>query len=254
MQPYYQDNLVTLYHGDMRDVLPAIEQKFDACITDPPYEQTSLKWDRWPEGWPTVVSFYTNNLWCFGSLRMFMEQRLEFPAWQFAQDIVWEKQNGTCAHNDRFRRIHEQAAQFYRGPWSEIYKSPVYTMDAVARRVIRRVRKPEHWGNIGEHHFNSETGGKRLERSVIPVKNCHPHALHPTQKPAGILAPLIQYSVPPGGALLDCFAGSGESLITAKKLGIKSVGIELQREYCDLIVRRFSQQSLDIVEADVCSK
>lgn len=199
MQPYYQDNLVTLYHGDMRDVLPAIEQKFDACITDPPYEQTSLKWDRWPEGWPTVVSFYTNNLWCFGSLRMFMEQRLEFPAWQFAQDIVWEKQNGTCAHNDRFRRIHEQAAQFYRGPWSEIYKSPVYTMDAVARRVIRRVRKPEHWGNIGEHHFNSETGGKRLERSVIPVKNCHPHALHPTQKPAGILAPLIQYSVPPGG-------------------------------------------------------
>lgn len=47
MTPYYQDDDVTLYHGDMREVLPLIREEFDLTLTDPPYGQTSLAWDRW---------------------------------------------------------------------------------------------------------------------------------------------------------------------------------------------------------------
>lgn len=49
MQPYYADEHVQLYLGDMREVLPALGIEADACITDPPYGETSLAWDRWPE-------------------------------------------------------------------------------------------------------------------------------------------------------------------------------------------------------------
>ena len=54
--PYYQDELVTLYHGRFEDVLPALGPlTVDLILTDPPYGETSLDWDRWPTGWPTLL-------------------------------------------------------------------------------------------------------------------------------------------------------------------------------------------------------
>lgn len=47
---------VTVLQGDMRDVLASMpDAHFDCIITDPPYGETSLQWDRWPEGWPALV-------------------------------------------------------------------------------------------------------------------------------------------------------------------------------------------------------
>ena len=54
MRPYYQDDFVTLYHGRAQDVLPHLP-KADAIVTDPPYAETSLQWDRWAEGWPALA-------------------------------------------------------------------------------------------------------------------------------------------------------------------------------------------------------
>lgn len=112
--PYYERDGITLYCGDCLEILPLID-RVDAVITDPPYGETSLEWDVWPEDWPMLLEQLTNSLWCFGSLRMFWEHRDEFHAWKLAQDLVWEKHNGTSLHNDRFRKVHELAVQFYRG-------------------------------------------------------------------------------------------------------------------------------------------
>ncbi|MCD6706823.1 MAG: hypothetical protein LT080_10290 [Thiobacillus sp.] len=61
MRPYYQDDHVTLYHGDALEILPALPMA-DAIITDPPYGETSLDWDKWPDGWPSVERLAQGDL------------------------------------------------------------------------------------------------------------------------------------------------------------------------------------------------
>src|SRR5215204_2456664 len=116
------------------EVLPHLPRA-DAIITDPPYGETSLAWDRWPVGWPAAASHVSNQMWCFGSLRMFMDRAAELRDWKLAQDRIWEKHNGSNAASDRFRRMHEHAVHFYQGEWRALQLSPQYANDAVARTV-----------------------------------------------------------------------------------------------------------------------
>jgi site-specific DNA-methyltransferase (adenine-specific) len=119
MSIYYSDATVTLHHGDMRDILPTLPS-VDAIITDPPFGETALPWDSWPHGWPALAARHTNCLWYFGSLRMFTTHWPEFTDWRLAQDIIWEKPNGSGWTTDRFKRVHEQVVHLYRGNWSEL--------------------------------------------------------------------------------------------------------------------------------------
>jgi site-specific DNA-methyltransferase (adenine-specific) len=96
--PYYADGSVTLYLGDCREIVPALGLSVDLIVTDPPYAATSLKWDRWPDGWVDVAASACSSMWCFGSLRMFIERARDFEAWSMSQDIVWEKHNGSGFH------------------------------------------------------------------------------------------------------------------------------------------------------------
>lgn len=234
MQPYYADDSVTLYHGDCREFHAPV---CDMTLADPPYGDTSLAWDRWPDGW--LMNVGGDSLWCFGSMRMFLEHRDEFRDWKFAQDLVWEKQNGSSFHNDRFKRVHEGVSQFYRGEWSCIYKAVVTTPDAIKRQV-RRKRRPPHMGHIDASAYTSEDGGPRMMRSVLYARNCHGFAEHPTQKPVTILQPLIEYSCPPGGTVYVPFSGVGSELETARFLGRKAIGIEIDERYCEATAKRLS--------------
>jgi site-specific DNA-methyltransferase (adenine-specific) len=242
-EPYWQDDFVTLYHGNALQLLPSL--RADAIITDPPYGETSLEWDRWPASWPALAAEAASSMWCFGSLRMFMEHAFELLAWKQSQEIVWEKHNGTNPQNDRFRRVHELAVHFYRGDWNAVYKQPVMTHDATAR-TVRRKKRPPQWGDIGAASYRSEDGGPRLMGSVIYARSCHGSAVHPTQKPEAIVQPLIEYSVPPGGTVLDCFAGSGTTLAVARKTGRRAIGIEAREEYCRVIVDRLAQKEMAV--------
>lgn len=206
----------------------------DVVIADPPYGETSLEWDKRVKGWINAVP--SKNLWVFGSLRYFLGAS-DFSGWNMAQDIVWEKHNGSSFHADRFKRVHEHAVQFYRGSWAGIYKNPVTTADAVAR-AVRRKKRPPHTGHIEAGHYVSHDGGPRLERSVIYVRSCHGEALHPTQKPEGIVGPIVKYSCPDGGIILDPFMGSGTTLVVAAKLQRMAIGIEIEEKYCEIAAKR----------------
>jgi site-specific DNA-methyltransferase (adenine-specific) len=247
IHPYYEDKDVVLYHGDAMEILPTLPRAH-AIVTDPPYGETSLAWDSWPGGWPTVAAGIADQMWCFGSMRMFFNKAQDFGEWKLAQDIVWEKHNGSNSSSDRFRRIHEIANHFYRGEWGSLYKDPQYTNDAVAR-AVRRKRRPPHWGEIGAHTYVSEDGGPRLMESVIFARSCHGYAVNETQKPEAIVTPLVLYSVPPGGLVVDCFAGSGTTLVVARKLGRKAIGIERRESQCKEIVKRLSQGDLLCLES-----
>ena len=243
--------------GDCRDVLPTLErQSFDCILTDPPYGETSLRWDLCVEDWLLPLQRVlkpTGSMWVFGSLRYFMETANDFKesGWRISHEIVWEKHNGTGFFNDRFRRVHELAVHFYPScrRWGDIFKAPQVTNDATAR-TVRRKGRPAQWiGATGETLYKSEDGGPRLMRSVIPCRSEHGRAVHPTQKPVELLKPLLAYACPPGGHVLDPFAGSGSTAIAAKLLGMDATLIEVNAEYADLQRQRIEGDAPLLAEA-----
>lgn len=227
---------VRVITGDCREVMPTLAPgSVDCVVTDPPYGETSLEWDKRVWGWLDLVRPLLKphgSVWVFGSMRYFMESADFLGDWRFVQDIVWEKHNGTNPQNDRFRRVHEHAIHLVPRDvqWKDVYRAPQFTMDATPK-VARRKKRPPQWGDIGEHTYVSEDGGPRLMRSVLQVRSCHGSALHPTQKPDGILAPLISYSCPQGGMVLDPFGGSGSTGAVAASLGRDATIIEINLRY-----------------------
>jgi site-specific DNA-methyltransferase (adenine-specific) len=69
---------VRIITGHVLDSLAALPDESVHCVvTDPPYAQTSLAWDRWPTGWLEQVRRVlhpTGSMWAFGTLRMFMDR------------------------------------------------------------------------------------------------------------------------------------------------------------------------------------
>lgn len=249
MRLFYEEDGIAIYHGDCRQVLPELQDAADAVVTDPPYGDTSLDWDSPVKGWLDHVE--APQVWCFGSMRFWLEHGADFAAagWRYAQEIIWEKHNGSNFHADRFRRVHELAVHWYRGDWSRVYRMAPVTMDATPR-TVRRKQRPAHTGHIEAGSYTSEDGGPRLMRSVLQVRSEHGRALHPTQKPLGILTPLIQYSAPPGGLILDPFMGSGSTLRAAKDCGRRAIGIEADERYCEIAVQRLGQELLPLHPED----
>jgi site-specific DNA-methyltransferase (adenine-specific) len=244
MKVAFKDDLVTLYQGDCLGALSLCADA-DVVLADPPYGDTSLQWDVQVRGWPSAIAAAckrSTSLWCFGSLRMFMSCVADFADWSMSQEIVWEKHNGSSFHNDRFKRVHELAVMFYRvgTPWADVYHNPVHIMDAT-KRTVRRKQRPPHTGHTETGSYTSEDGGPRLMRSVLKVRSCHGFGVHPTQKPEGIIEPLLQYSCPDGGLVFDPFAGSGTSLAVARRLGMRAVGVEIDPAHCEAARERLGQ-------------
>lgn len=244
MTPYYQDDAVTLYHGDYADVLLSLGAVgFDCAVTDPPYGETSLEWDTWPSGWPSLVSTYTDSMWCFGSMRMFLDRRDEFATWKLSQDVVWEKHNGSGFAADRFKRVHEHATHWYRGSWDELRHDVPRISGGTGNKNVRKRGLTPHTGAVG--HTGYEDDGLRLTRSVIFARSMQQNAINETEKPVGVLEPLIAYACPPFGTVLDIFAGSSSTLVAARNIGRKAVGIEKRERQCELAARRLAQDVLD---------
>lgn len=240
--PYWDDGQVQLWHGDFRDVLPGLGVVPDLVVVDPPYQETSLGWDRWVDGWPSLIP--GNSMWCFGSMRMFLDRRDEFEGWKLAQDVVWEKHNGSGFATDRFNRVHEFGVHWYRGRWEEVHHETPRWQTGGKRTMVRRAPTGARWH--GEQGPSMDfRDGSTLARSVIYVPSTHGKAVNETEKPRGILEPLIEYGCPPGGLVLDVFAGSCSTLVAARALGRRAVGVEKREEQCELAVKyRLSQTVL----------
>jgi site-specific DNA-methyltransferase (adenine-specific) len=223
------------------------EASVDCVVVDPPYGDTSCAWDIRVSGWASLALLAvkpSGSLWTFGSFRYFTENWAEFTAWRYAQEVIWEKHNGSNSFADRFRRVHEFAVQFYplTSKWGDVYKSPVTTPTAVGR-TVRRKQKAQHWSKIREGQYTSVDGGPALMRSVIYARSDHGRAVHPTQKPTEILEHLIEYSCPVGGVVLDPFCGSGSTGVAAQRGKRNFVGIELNPEYVALSEKRIREDA-----------
>jgi site-specific DNA-methyltransferase (adenine-specific) len=100
------------------------------------------------------------------------------------------------------------------------------------------------WGPSTEEIYVIGYGwvGKRRGQILRDPKRPSNTSLHPTEKPVGLMEMLVR-SCPPG-IIADPFMGSGSTLVAARNLGRKSIGVELREDYCEIAAKRLSQQTL----------
>jgi DNA modification methylase len=95
------------------------------------------------------------------------------------------------------------------------------------------------WHDAGKSSF----GDRRDLDDVWEIPRPKRSELHPTCKPVELVARAIANSSAPGDGVIDCFGGSGTTLIAAEQTGRKGYLMELDPLYCDVIVRRWEQFS-----------
>jgi site-specific DNA-methyltransferase (adenine-specific) len=87
----------------------------------------------------------------------------------------------------------------------------------------------------------------RIENIIRHIPKIIPAASdHPTPKPPNLAGHFIQLHSQPGDIVLDPFMGSGTTLVAAKNLGRRAIGIEIEERYCEIAVRRLAQSVLPL--------
>lgn len=247
--PYYADEHVTLYLGDCRDILPTLDIRPDACVTDPPYGETAASWDRWPDGWTKVVADVlpaSASLWSFGSARMFLDHLGDFAGWRFAQELLWVKRNGSGpGSRDRLVKVHEWAYHWYRGRWSDLHheweREPSgqpnkgYVRKASRAAGHQRDGRATAWQDDGTRQPRSVT-------QVIESPSVRYAKRHQDEKPLACVLPLVRECTPPGGLVLDPFAGAGTTAVAARLLGRRALLIEGDERHCEETVKRLQSE------------
>ena len=220
MTPYYEASGITVYHGDCREVLPSIH--CDAVLADPPY---GIGWHQHGGGktgksrgmrrLPPIIGDNDVALRdeVLAMLRgkpalVFGSFRAPFPP-GVVQVLVYQKtpDAGLVGSVTGFRRDAEPI--FLLGPWPIV---PARLSSVVASRIGLQ---------------------------VLAKPGFHPHI-----KPPDVLRVLL--TAMPSGLVLDPFMGSGSTLVAAKSLGRRAVGIEIEERYCEIAAERLSQEVLDI--------
>ena len=205
MKPYYEDDLVTIYHGDCLELLP--ELAFDVVVTDPPY---GISYSPYGNFKPIVGDDNTD----LGSwIANYEVPRVVCGADNFAHSLP---PGGTWSVWDK--RVSPAADRILGSPFELIWACG----HGSRKRHIYRI---QHGGAVNADKAN--------ERRV-----------HPTQKPAKLMRQLIADHFPTG-TILDPFMGSGSTLRAAKDLGRKAIGIEIDEAYCEAAAKRMGQGVLD---------
>ena len=210
MKPYYQDDLVTLYHGDCLEL--NVWTTADVLVTDPPYGvgfQSS--WTTGTQRKSKIagdesLAARNNALTAWGDkpALVFGTWRAERPA-NVRQRLIWVKGD-------------DPGLGDLSMPWGygdeEIYVLG-HGWIGQRRTNVYRIPKVAYANNPG----------------------------HPTPKPIPLMEALIEYAPP--GIIADPFAGSGATIIAARNLGRNVIGVEIEERYCEMVAKRLSQQAFD---------
>lgn len=239
MTPYYEQDGITIYHGDCRKVLSSLEP-VDHIITDPPYsEHTHAK--QWIGAALTAdgmkrVSTAHNELG-FEYLSTDLQRFVCVEAHRLAKRWVLV----FCDLEGVFQwraELHAAVLDYVRAcVWDKVDGAPQFTGDrpaAGAEAIVCAHRK-------GKKHWNA--GGKRgvYRHAVNADRGAKPH---PTTKPEPLMCELIADFTHVSETILDPFMGSGTTLVAAKRLGRKAIGIELEEKYCEIAAKRLAQGAL----------
>lgn len=285
MSIYYQDDYVTLHHGDSLEVLPALGE-VDAVITDPPYNIGKAAWDSipdyisWTEKWVNSASRALRPggaFWHFHSEPFVMAQigqLIEKRGHKLVSFITLDKSHWSMAK--RYKAAGTQAFQA-SSEYAALHREPFYAKQIRQVREERGLsssemdtlvspsRKPTgltyRWEAAesvpadAEVQRFEELFGVTLIRPTFHNPDKHTNVWkfnpptpngHPTPKPLDLMERCVAATADHGQTILDPFAGGGSTLVAAKNLGRKVIGIELEERYCEIIAKRCSQEVLDL--------
>jgi len=221
MKPYYADGSVTIYCGDALDVAP--ELHYGAVVSDPPYGMDANTDSR-----------------------------------RFSGGVYGDGRRGP---GRPWEPITGDAEPFNPSPWMGAEWCVLWGYHHFAARlpvgtVLVWVKRADElfgtflsdcelaWrkGGHGVYAFRKQfPPPSRMEETG--TRTC----VHPTQKPVGLMEWSIARSgAPPESVVLDPFMGSGTTLVAAKNLGRRAIGIEIEERYCEIAARRCSQKVLDL--------
>ena len=220
MKPYYQDEAVTIYHGDCREILPSVEA--DVLVTDPPYGVGLVgkrtKWTTEARG---------------GYLSVVDDEKAVMAAVMVVE--TWLEKNGRAAVTPGAKNREE-----YPGPdhLGAIY----YPSGAGMSKWGFTCWQPILF--YGPDPYLVDGKGSRPD-AFSTTESAEQNG-HPCPKPIGTMRWLVNRVSRPGEVVLDPFMGSGTTLRAGKDLGRKAIGIEIEEKYCEIAAQRCAQDVLDL--------
>jgi DNA modification methylase len=237
MKPYYQDNAVTIYHGDCRDVLPQLEA-VDVVFTSPPYNRGDMS-----GGLANLDGGYA-------SYEDVMPQD-EYEAWQRETLLqLWAllPETGAIFYNHR-PRIQDGVV------WLPLVLNPGLPLRQIIvwDRSIGANWSPSFFMPVHEwimvlakreFSLSSRSASNVGDVWRIPVEG-RDRPQHPAPFPVELPRTALAAIAP--GVVLDPFAGSGTTLRAAKDTGHRAIGIEIDERYCEIAAERCSQEVLALV-------
>jgi DNA modification methylase len=201
MKPYYEENGITIYHGDCREILPHLP-KVDLVLTDPPYGIGKADWDGDYLDWVESECLKAGRCVCI------------IPG-------IWAL--GKCIY---------AMGDYYR--WTVAgYKPAAMTNGSIGLNKWQPAVLGGTVPRTGADAFTFKQTGEGKQG-------------HPCQKPLAFINWLVYKLTSDCGSILDPFMGSGTTLVAAKELGRKAIGIEISKAYCDIAVQRLAQGVLPL--------
>jgi len=211
MTPYYQDDAVTIYHGDCREVRVGA----DAVVSDPPYGMR----------------------WCVDTTR-------------FSGGSASAKAQRGAGRSDRMP-VAGDDRQFDPRPWLAFDHVVLWGSNHYAQRLpvgTTLVWLKRYDGAFGTFLSDAEVAWQKGGHGVYCFRDLSNNAtarqrVHPTQKPLALMQWCVSRT---SGTVLDPYMGSGTTLRAAKDLGRKAIGIEIDERYCEIAAQRMQQEVLGL--------
>jgi DNA modification methylase len=216
MKPYYEHAGITIYHGDCREILESITDSMvismTGIVTDPPY---GMDWD-------TDTSRFSGG----------------------SQLSVARRGGGK-----KSPAIRGDDAPFDPSPWAKYGEAILFGYNHFAPRVapgtllvwIKRLD-----GAFGSFLSDAEVAWMKGGHGVYCWRDLGMAALaasrlHPSEKPVSLMSWCIS-RLKATNLILDPFMGSGTTLVAAKELGRRAIGIEIEERYCEIAAKRLRQE------------
>ena len=236
----------------------------DAIITDPPYGTTSCKWDAvipFDKMWERLKQIRNDNtpIILFGS-EPFSSFLRTSNIKEYKYDWKWDKVTGTGHLCSKFQPMQRIEDIIVFSKTKNTYNPIMIELDEKEyKKKLAKISKKDSYVS------NSELTNERKElsirdRDISKYKFAYPNNLltyskylaecnnvnrsHPTQKPLILMEYLINTYTNENDLVLDFTCGSGSTLVAAKNLNRRCIGIELDDKYCEISKNRIQKHTI----------